>query len=87
MAKSIAFNEEARRGLERAARPLVSAGWRVRLDVRPGVAARDLVTVPASLGADLLVIGAQGAGWKRLLLGSAVEAVLDRARVTTLIVR
>jgi nucleotide-binding universal stress UspA family protein len=33
------------------------------------------------------VIGAQGAGWKRLMLGSAVEAVLDRARVTTLIVR
>ena len=79
--------DQARRKLERAARPLLAASWRVRFDVRPGVAARDLVTVPAALGADLLVIGAQGARLKRLLLGSAVEAVLDRIPMSTLIVR
>jgi nucleotide-binding universal stress UspA family protein len=79
--------QKAHRKLEQAARPLTSAGWRVRLDVRPGVASRDLVSVPSSLGANLLVVGAQGAGWKRLLLGSVSEAVLDRAPMTTLIVR
>jgi nucleotide-binding universal stress UspA family protein len=78
---------ESRRARGRAARPLVAAGWRVRSDVRSGVAARDLTTMTAALGADLLVIGAQGTGWKRLLLGSVVEAVLDRTRVSTLIVR
>lgn len=80
--------KEAREKLERAARPLLAAGWRVRLDVRAGVASRDLATVPGALGADLLVIGAQGAGgWTRLLLGSVAEAVLDRASVSTLLVR
>jgi len=80
--------KDARGKLERAARPLGAAGWRVRLDVRAGVASRDLVTAPSALGADLLVIGAQGAGgWTRLLLGSVAEAVLDRAPVSTLLVR
>jgi nucleotide-binding universal stress UspA family protein len=78
---------KSRRALERAARPLVAAGWRVRLDVRSGHAARDVPTMPAELHADLLVLGAQGTGWKRLLLGSVVEAVLDRVRVSVLIVR
>lgn len=78
---------KARRALERAVRPLTEAGWRVRPDVRVGVAARDLPALPAKLGADLLVIGAQGTGWRRLLLGSVVEGVLDRAAVSTLIVR
>lgn len=78
---------KARRALERAVRPLTQAGWRVRSDVRVGVAARDLPALPARLGADLLVLGAQGTGWKRLLLGSVVEGVLDRAAVSTLIVR
>lgn len=86
-----AFNQarlaKARRALERAVRPLAAAGWRVRLDVRVGVAARDLPALPAKLGADLLVLGAQGTGWKRLLLGSVVETVLDRGSVSTLIVR
>jgi nucleotide-binding universal stress UspA family protein len=90
-AEAKAFNEarlaKARRALERAVRPLAAAGWRVRLDVRVGVAARDLPGLPTKLRADLLVIGAQGTGWKRLLLGSVVETVLDRGSVSTLIVR
>lgn len=90
-AEAKAFNQarlaKARRVLERAVRPLAAAGWRVRLDVRTGVAARDLPGLPAKLRADLLVIGAQGTGWKRLLLGSVVETVLDRGPVSTLIVR
>lgn len=77
----------AQRGLEGAVQPLIAAGWRVRLDVRAGIAARDLLAMPGELRADLLVIGAQGAGWKRLLLGSVVEAALDRAPVSTFIVR
>jgi nucleotide-binding universal stress UspA family protein len=78
---------KSRRALESAARPLAAAGWRVRIAVRSGIAARDLPTMPDALGADVLVIGAQGTGWKRLLLGSVVEGVLDRIRVSTLIVR
>jgi len=91
LAEAKKFNQarlaKARRALERAVRPLAAAGWRVRLDVRVGVAARDLPALPEKLGADLLVIGAQGAGWTRLLLGSVVETVLDRGSVSTLIVR
>lgn len=87
-----AFGQErmarAREKLQRAARPLVDAGWRVRVDVRAGVASRELVTVPAVIGADVLVIGAKGAGgWTRLMLGSVAEAILDRASVSTLLVR
>ena len=78
---------KARGALERAARPLIAAGWRVRYEVRPGVAARDLVPAAAALGSDVLVVGAQGAGWQRLLLGSVVEAVLDRIPISTLVVR
>lgn len=78
---------KSRRALERAARPLVAAGWRVRLDARAGIASRDVPAITAALHADLLVLGAQGTGWKRLLLGSVVEATLDHAGVSTLIVR
>jgi nucleotide-binding universal stress UspA family protein len=79
---------KARRALERAARPLADAGWRVRLDVRSGIATRDLAAVPAEFGADLLVIGAQGSSrWKQMLLGSVAQSAVERAPCSVLVVR
>jgi nucleotide-binding universal stress UspA family protein len=89
-ARAITADRRAKvsRELEHAARSLKVAGWRVRLDPRPGVPARDLIRVPTELGADLLVIGARGTGgWRRVLLGSVAEAVLDRSPLPVLLVR
>jgi nucleotide-binding universal stress UspA family protein len=79
---------ELQRQLARVAARLERAGWRVRLDARPGVAARDLVTLPSELRADLVVVGARGTGaLRRILLGSVAEAVLDRSPLSVLLVR
>jgi nucleotide-binding universal stress UspA family protein len=77
---------QTERALARAAKALESAGWKVRTDARPGVAARDLVQ--AATRADVVVVGARGTtGLRRILLGSVAESVLERAPAPVLVVR
>lgn len=91
-AEARAFNAKrvaaTRRRLERAAKPLAAAGWRVSVDARPGIAVRELVAAGEALRADVMVIGARGAsGLRRIFLGSVAETVLDRSAVPVLLVR
>jgi nucleotide-binding universal stress UspA family protein len=78
----------ARRGVERAAAQLRTAGWRVRPVVRVGHPLPELLREVERRRADLLVIGAQGvSGVKRLLLGSVADGVLNRCRIPILLAR
>jgi nucleotide-binding universal stress UspA family protein len=78
----------ARRQLEAAVSALAKAGWRARGVVRAGPALPELLAAVRSERADLLVLGARGAGAVRhFLLGSVVDAALKRSPVAVLVVR
>ena len=78
----------AHRSLDRAARMLTRAGWKVDRVVTTGAPLRDLLATVAKKGADLVVVGAKGVtGVRHLLLGSVAEGALNRSPVPVLIVR
>ena len=78
----------ARRQLEAAVGALAKAGWRARGVVRAGLALPELLTAVRAERADLLVLGARGAGAVRhFLLGSVVDAALRRSPVAVLVAR
>lgn len=78
----------AKRRLQRAARILTRAGWRVRTAMGAGPPLHDLLQIVATAHADLLVLGACGTrGLQRLLLGSVAEGAIDRCPVPVLVVR
>ena len=78
----------ARRHVEGAAATLARAGWRTRAVVRSGVAAAELLAAVRAERADVLVLGARGAGAvTHFLLGSVAEAALKHAPVEVLIVK
>jgi nucleotide-binding universal stress UspA family protein len=78
----------ARRSVDRVVRKLAAAGWDARSDVREGVPLESLLARLQSERADLLAIGARGAGgMRRLLLGSVAEGALAHAPCAVLIVR
>ena len=78
----------ARREVEAAAARLRRAGWAARAAVRVGVPLAELLAAVREERADILAIGARGAGGaKRLLLGSVADAALKQARAAVLIVR
>jgi nucleotide-binding universal stress UspA family protein len=78
----------ARRQVDDAAARLERSGWRARGDVRAGVPLAELLAAARAVRADLLVLGARGAGAvTHFLLGSVAEAVLKHARVPVLIVK
>lgn len=79
---------EARRDLEAAAGMLKGAGWAVAMEVRAGAPVPGILTAARAARADLVVVGARGAGgFERLLLGSVAEGALARSPVSVLIVR
>jgi nucleotide-binding universal stress UspA family protein len=79
---------QARRDVERAARVLARAGWRVRTLVREGVPLPELLQAVKAGRAHVLVVGARGAGRMRgLLLGSVAQGAVERADVPVLVVR
>jgi nucleotide-binding universal stress UspA family protein len=83
-----AHTRAARSDVERAAAELRRAGWRARGEVRSGVPLAELLGAAKAGRADLLVVGATGAGGvSRLLLGSVADAVLKRAPISVLIVK
>ena len=78
----------ARRQLEAAVGVLAKAGWRARGVVRAGPPLPELLAAVRAERADLLVLGARGAGAVRhFLLGSVVDAALRRSPVAVLVAR
>jgi len=78
----------ARRQLEAAVGALAKAGWRARGVVRAGPPLPELLAAVRAERADLLVLGARGAGAVRhFLLGSVVDAALRRSPVAVLVAR
>lgn len=78
----------AGRQLQRLATRLRRAGWRVGVRVTPGAPLSELLSTVKAERADLLVVGARGAGGlKRLLLGSVAEGAVNRCPVPVLVVR
>lgn len=78
----------ARRQVEAAAAGLVRAGWRARAVVRTGIPLAGLLAAVRAERADVLVLGARGAGaLTHFLLGSVAEAALKHAPVEVLIVK
>jgi nucleotide-binding universal stress UspA family protein len=74
--------------MDRAARELTRAGWVVETEVRTGVPLAEILAVTRATRADVLVLGARGAGGlTRLLLGSVAEGALSRSPVSVLVVR
>ncbi|MEX2147432.1 MAG: universal stress protein [Candidatus Rokuibacteriota bacterium] len=88
--RTAVLNEQAlaaaRRDVERAAARLARRGWTVRADVRLAAAAS--AVLDAAETADLLVVGARGAGGLRgLLIGSVADRALHGAAASVLVVR
>ncbi len=78
----------ARRQVEAVAAALARAGWRARGVVRIGLPVAQLLAVVRAERADVLALGARGAGaLKHFLLGSVAERALKQAPVDVLIVR
>jgi nucleotide-binding universal stress UspA family protein len=78
----------ARRQVEAAAATLARAGWRTRAVARSGVPLAELLAAVRAERADVLVLGARGAGAvTHFLLGSVAEAALKHAPVEVLIVK
>jgi nucleotide-binding universal stress UspA family protein len=78
----------ARRQVEAAAATLARAGWRTRAVARSGVPLAELLAAVRAERADVLVLGARGAGAvTHFLLGSVAEAALKQASVEVLIVK
>ncbi len=78
----------ARRRVEAAATKLERAGWRACGVVRTGQPLAQLLAAVRAARADVLVLGARGAGAvTHFLLGSTAEAALKHAAVPVLIVK
>lgn len=78
----------ATKDLNRAAATLERAGWQPRTMLVHGEPLRDLLGAVAASRAQLLVVGARGAGGVRyVLLGSVAEGALNQSPVAVLIAR
>jgi universal stress protein A len=87
-AEMAARERAARREVEAAAARLRRAGWRARAVVRVGVPLPELLRTVRQERAEILALGARGAGGAaRLFLGSVADSALRRAPVPVLLVR
>jgi nucleotide-binding universal stress UspA family protein len=78
---------QARAMVERQARILRRAGWRVTVEITRGTPSWDLLAAARSTASDVLVVGARGVGGlTRLLLGSVATAIVNRSPVPVLVV-
>jgi len=79
---------QAREVVERVAKTLSSAGFRVTTSVATGDARSVILEEAAEWHADLIILGSHGrTGLGRFLLGSVSEAVARHARCSVQIVR
>jgi nucleotide-binding universal stress UspA family protein len=79
----------ARRSLRPAVARLRRAGWRASGQIRWGVPLASLLDAVKKIRAEVLVLGARGAGGRaaRALLGSVADGAVKQARVSVLIVK
>jgi nucleotide-binding universal stress UspA family protein len=78
----------AQRQVDAATATLAKAGWRARAVVRSGLPLPELLAAVRAERADLLVVGARGAGAvTHFLLGSVAESALKRSPVEVLVVK
>ncbi len=79
----------ARRSLRAAVARLRRAGWRASEEIRWGVPLAGLLDAVKRMRADVLALGARGAGGRtaRALLGSVADGAVKRASVSVLIVK
>ena len=78
----------AQRQVDAATATLAKAGWRARGVVRSGLPLPELLAAVRAERADLLVVGARGAGAvTHFLLGSVAESALKRSPVEVLVVK
>jgi nucleotide-binding universal stress UspA family protein len=89
-ADELAAEQRARaeRDLEPLAIRLQRTGWKARCLVREGLPLPTLFDTARAEDADVLVVGARGAGGvTRLLLGSVAEGAVSKAPMSVLVVR
>jgi nucleotide-binding universal stress UspA family protein len=77
----------ARALVERIAKELRSAGFKVDTAVEVGDIRETVIDSAADWGADLIVVGSHGKGIQRFLLGSVAEFVARHAKCSVEIVR
>ena len=77
----------ARELVERIAKELRSAGFKVDAAVEVGDIRERIIDTAAEWSADLIVVGSHGKGIQRFLLGSVAEFVARHARCSVEIVR
>ncbi len=83
-----AIADEARRRLREVTDRLESSDWRVKILVREGNAAEQIIDLAGELGADLVLVGSRGlGGLSRYLLGSVSYRVLKHAPCSVLLAR
>jgi len=83
--------EDGHRKLAATLAAAAAAGHRCTAVVEPPVGitnpGRRIIAAAARCGADLIVVGARGAGLVRKLLGSVSSYVVSRARVSVCVLR
>ena len=77
----------ARALVERIAKELRSAGFKVDTAIEVGDIRETVIDSAADWGADLIVVGSHGKGIQRFLLGSVAEFVARHAKCSVEIVR
>jgi universal stress protein A len=83
-----AAESEANEQLSRVASQLSAEGINVTSVLRPGYAFEEIVSAAKELEVDLIIIGSHGhTGFKRLLLGSTAERVVQYAPCSVLVVK
>ncbi len=81
-------SEEAAKTLTRTAAVLTGAGWTVSTELRSGHPADEIIDESDAQNVDLIVVGSHGTtGFRRFLLGSVSNQVLQSATRSVLIVR
>lgn len=79
---------EAKEYSDGAARELEAKGIRVRVEVRRGDPASEIVAAATQTGADLIAMSTHGrSGLGRLVFGSVAQAVLRQAEIPVLLIR
>ena len=78
----------AQREVGQVAARLTRAGWPVRTAVRSGLPLPELLGAARDAGADVMVVGARGAGHlEGLLLGSVADGIVRELQTNVLVVR